>query len=68
MKDINTDREEHNKKPFDDDNNGGQTNETLRDVYTIDPESGVFHKGEHKRCFAYSAQTPAKSMIISWIA
>ena len=22
-----------------------------------DPESGLFHKGEHKKCFAYSAQT-----------
>ena len=22
-----------------------------------DPESGVFHKGEHKKCFAYTAQT-----------
>lgn len=24
---------------------------------TTDPESGVFHKGEHKRCFAYEAHT-----------
>ena len=24
---------------------------------TTDPESGVFHQGEHKKCFAYSAQT-----------
>lgn len=23
----------------------------------IDPEIGVFHKGEHKKCFAYAAQT-----------
>ena len=22
-----------------------------------DPDSGVFHKGEHKKCFAYTAQT-----------
>lgn len=22
-----------------------------------DPECGVFHKGEHKKCFAYAAQT-----------
>ena len=24
---------------------------------TTDPESGVFHKGEHKKCFAYEAHT-----------
>ena len=24
---------------------------------TTDPECGVFHKGEHKRCFAYEAHT-----------
>ena len=23
----------------------------------VDPESGVFHKGEHKKCFAYEAHT-----------
>ena len=26
-------------------------------VSTTDPESGLFHKGEHKRCFAYGAHT-----------
>ena len=26
-------------------------------VSTTDPESGVFHKGEHKKCFAYEAHT-----------
>ncbi|MDO4541642.1 MAG: transposase, partial [Bacillota bacterium] len=26
-------------------------------VSTTDPESGIFHKGEHKKCFAYFAQT-----------
>jgi len=25
--------------------------------FKIDPECGVFHKGEHKKCFAYAAQT-----------
>lgn len=24
---------------------------------TTDPESGVFHKGEHKKCLAYASQT-----------
>ena len=26
-------------------------------VSTTDPDSGLFIKGEHERCFAYSAQT-----------
>ena len=26
-------------------------------ISTTDPECGVFHKGEHKKCFAYAAQT-----------
>ena len=26
-------------------------------VSTTDPESGLFHKGEHKKCFAYEAHT-----------
>lgn len=26
-------------------------------VSTTDPESGLFHKGEHKKCFAYGAHT-----------
>ncbi len=51
-------REDHDQKPFkDDDNNGGtpETHETT--VSTTDPESGVFHKGEHRNCFAYEAHT-----------
>ncbi len=26
-------------------------------VSTTDPESDLFHKGEHQKCFAYEAQT-----------
>ena len=54
MKEINEDREEHGKKPFD----GPKAPEekTVSESRT-DPESGVFHKGEHKKCFAYAAQT-----------
>lgn len=54
-KEINEDRVSHGKKPFDDDKKGGGEKETT--VSTTDPESGMFHKGEHKRCFAYSAHT-----------
>lgn len=54
MEEINQDREDHGKKPFD----GPQDPEekTITES-TTDPESGVFHKGEHKKCFAYTAMT-----------
>lgn len=54
MNEINEDREEHGKKPFD----GPKPPETkIVNESTTDPESGVFHKGEHKKCLAYTAQT-----------
>ena len=56
QKEINEDREEHGKKPFDfDDNPPKEEKEST--VSTTDPDSGVFVKGEHKRCFAYEAHT-----------
>lgn len=54
MREINEDREEHGKKPFDD---SKPPEEKIVHESTTDPESGVFHKGEHKKCFAYTAQT-----------
>lgn len=60
MEEINADREQHEKKPFDDDKKDGGTkadeDKTVTES-TTDPESGVFHKGEHKKCFAYEAHT-----------
>ena len=66
-KEIGTDREEHGKKPLKDekkdddgDNNGGSSSggEIKEEkCSTTDPESGWFHKGEHKEEFAYSIQT-----------
>lgn len=54
MEEINEDREEHGKKPFD----GPKPPEKkVVNESKTDPESGVFHKGEHKKCLAYSAQT-----------
>ena len=54
MAEINQDREDHDKKPF----NGPKPPEEKEITSsTTDPESGVFHKGEHKKCFAYTAQT-----------
>lgn len=60
---IGMDREAHGKKPLKDKNNDDDddtpsspaTKEILES--TTDPECGVFHKGEHKKCFAYAAQT-----------
>ena len=50
---INADRQEQGKKPLkDDDDNSGEKEIT---VSTSDPESGLFHKGEHKVEFAYTA-------------
>lgn len=42
------------QKPFD---GTKATEEKAINESTTDPESGVFHKGEHKKCFAYTAQT-----------
>lgn len=53
---VNQDREKHGKKPFEnDDDQPSKTKETIQS--TTDPESGVFHKGEHRKCFAYEAHT-----------
>jgi hypothetical protein len=61
-KEIRQDREEHGKKPLKDDDDdkpegggGGETKEIKES--TVDPESGLFHKGEHKEVFAYVSQT-----------
>lgn len=60
LKEINEDRQAHGKKPFDDDHDdpkGDLPKETKeKKVSTSDPESGWFHKGEHKDVFAYSVQ------------
>ena len=56
---IDQDREEHGKKPLrkDDDDppptSGGKEVKMSR----TDPESGWFHKGEHKQVFAYAVET-----------
>ena len=58
-KEIEADRLAHGKKPLkdknDDDDPKGGTREVV--VSTTDPESGMFHKGEHKVEFAYTAST-----------
>lgn len=52
---INQNRQAHDKKPLKDD----EDEATMKQVTnsTTDPESGLFHKGEHKKVFAYTTQT-----------
>ena len=60
-KEIDADREAHGKKPFKDQdgpgNGGGGGKEKEIKESTTDPESGWFHKGEHKQVFAYGVET-----------
>lgn len=56
MEEINNDREAHDKKPFDDNETKPPKEKTTIES-TTDPQSGVFHKGEHRKCFAYEAHT-----------
>ena len=54
---INKDREDHNKKPLKEkDDNNDRGNHSIKKS-TTDPESGWFHKGEHKNVFAYNVET-----------
>lgn len=60
-KEIEEDRLEHGKKPFDDhddddENPPAPKTKTIKQS-TTDPESGVFNKGEHEKCFAYVTNT-----------
>ena len=57
MKEINEGRMAHGKKPFDGGTGGAGSKQKETTVSVTDPESGMFHKGEHKRCFAYEAHT-----------
>jgi hypothetical protein len=55
MEEVNADRKEHGKKPFDSTQKPPEEKEIT--VSKTDPESGLFQKGEHKKCFAYEAHT-----------
>jgi len=54
---INADREAHGKKPLKDDDGSGDGDAPAREIKQskTDPECGLFHKGEHKKEFAYTA-------------
>ena len=54
---INQDRADHGKKPLkDEDDDDDKTPPPVKTVKqsTTDPECGLFHKGEHKKEFAYT--------------
>jgi transposase len=57
QKEIEKDREEHGKKPLKvNDNDNDDNNPPTKTVKssTTDPDCGLFHKGEHKKEFAYT--------------
>ena len=56
---IAKDREAHGKKPLKDDDDDTLKPKETKNIKqsTTDPESGLFHKGEHEKCFAYVANT-----------
>ena len=62
---IDADRIEHGKKPFNDNDSNDSNSDNFKTSSqmkeqkqsTTDPESGWFHKGEHKEVFAYSIET-----------
>lgn len=63
QKEIDEDRAEHGKKPLKHKDNGpggptgnGREEKEIKKS-TTDPESGWFHKGEHKQVFAYTIGT-----------
>ena len=61
-KEIDADRVAHGKKPLKDKDEppqGGSGSGDTKEIKgsTTDPESGWFHKGEHKQVFAYSVET-----------
>jgi len=54
-KEIERDRENHGKKPPKPPKDGGTPAVKTVKKSTTDPECGLFHKGEHKKEFAYTA-------------
>lgn len=61
-REIDADRIAHGKKPLKDKDEppqGGSGSGDTKEIKgsTTDPESGWFHKGEHKQVFAYSVET-----------
>ena len=67
LEEVDADRAAHGKKPLrkDDDDDDPKPPEEKRIIEsTTDPDSGVFHKGEHKKCFAYEAHAISVSFLL----
>ncbi len=63
MNEINEERESNGKKPFD----GPKSPEEKEVTVSItDPECGVFHKGEHKKCMRYTLHR-GLSYVTNWV-
>ncbi|MBE6050110.1 MAG: hypothetical protein E7214_05440 [Clostridium sp.] len=56
MEESNKDRALHNKKPLKEPTTQKDFKKNVK-ISTTDPESGLFHKVEHKKVFAYTANT-----------
>ena len=65
-KEIEADRTAHGKKPLKKEEKGDDASEARPSAAekervavesSADPESGLFHKGERRKCFAYEAHT-----------
>ena len=55
QKEIEKDRESHGKKPPKPPKDGGEPKTKTVKQSTTDPDCGLFHKGEHKKEFAYTS-------------
>ena len=55
QEEIKRDRQEHGKKPLKEKEKEPEM--ITQKISTTDPDSGWFHKGEHKQVFAYAANT-----------
>lgn len=55
LEEINRNHDDHGKKPFDESDK--PLKEKIVNKSTTDPKCGVFHKSEHKKCFAYTSHT-----------
>jgi transposase len=59
-KEINADRETHGKKPLKDNSDEAPETKEIKSS-TTDPDCGFFHKGEHKKVFAYGVNVACDS-------
>lgn len=64
FEEVNKDREEHGKKPFDDNNDGTPPKEKEITISTTDPDSGIFHKGSIRNALRMKHILPVISITL----